>query len=115
MENERLDLTPLDPTLDQLSYERRVRRVMDAAAGELARRARANPFALLADWARPTLAAAAIVTIMAVGALALTEPSSGASEDVLLVEGLGLESSAADWLDDETEPTEMLVFAMERR
>lgn len=117
-EPERMDLSALDATADRLRYERLVRRIMDAAGPELARRAaEANPLALLADWARPTLAAAAVVGVVALGALTMTERSRAAAEAPGgVAEALGVPAPAADWLMEGREPTEDdLVLAMEGR
>ncbi|HUE77342.1 MAG TPA: hypothetical protein VMM83_05320 [Longimicrobiales bacterium] len=117
MDQERIDLSALDPTADRLGYERLVRRVMEAAAPELARRAAAgNPLALLAGWARPMLAAAAAIAVLAIGALAATERSGAVVETTgTVADALGLPAQAAEWLDEGREPTEYdLVLAMER-
>lgn len=116
MEPERLDLSPLDPAVDQLAFERLVGRILDAAAPELARRAReAGPLALLAGWARPTLAAAAVIATLALGALTALERTTVAPA-ASVVEALGLPAPAAEWLEDGREPTASdLVLAMERR
>lgn len=117
MEPDRVDLSPLDPENDQLAYERRIRRVMEAAAPELERRARAaRPLALVAAWARPTIAAAAVIIAVAAGALFATErqPDSFAEADSM-VEALGVPAPAAEWLEAGREPTASdLVLAMER-
>lgn len=118
MDQERMDLSALDPTADRLGYERLVRRVMDAAAPELARRAAAsNPLALLAGWARPMLATAAAVAALAVGALAATDrPGAGVETAGTFANALGLPAQPAEWLDEGREPTEYdLVLALERR
>lgn len=114
---EPIDLSPLDPTADRVGYERLVRRIMAAAAPELARRAAsANPLALLAAWARPTLAAAAVIAAGAAGALALTDRVRAPVEDAgTVADALGLPAEAADWLTDGRAPTESdLIVAMER-
>lgn len=122
MEPERMDLGPLDVAEDQLAYERLIRRVMDAAAPELARRARAtSPLALVAGWARPTLSAAAIIAVLSAGALLATDRGidrTAAAPDgsESAVDALGIPDPAADWLQDEREPSASdLVLAMERR
>ena len=115
MEPERIDLGPLDPRRDALAYERLVRRVMDAAGPELERRARAaGPLAVVAVWARPTLAAAAVVAVLAAGALLSTDRHTPEPWPDT-VEALGVPAPAADWLLDEREPEASdLVLAMER-
>lgn len=117
MENGRLDLSPLDPTEDRLGYERLVRRIMDAAAPELRRRAAGgNPLAILAAWARPTLAAAAVIALVAIGALVATDRVGAAEDEASVAEALGLPTEAAGWLSDGRAPTEEdLILAMERR
>lgn len=116
MKPDRVDLSPLDLAADQLRYERLVRRVMDAAAPELARRARrAGPLALVAGWARPTLAAAAIITAIALGALAAIE-RNGVQPSGSMADALGVPAPAAEWLEDGREPTASdLVLALESR
>lgn len=118
MEPERIDLSPLDPAADQLAFERVVRRVMDAAAPELARRAgKTGPLVLVAGWARPTLAAAAVVAVLAAGALLATdrEPVVGPASE-LAVDALGVPVPASQWLEAGREPNSGdLVLAMERR
>jgi hypothetical protein len=117
MERERLDLSPLDPAADQLAYERRVRRVLEAAAPELERRRTLRtPLALLGGWARPVLVAAALVAVVAGGVLVATERAGSGVAPVQAAETLGVPSPAADWLAEGREPTRSdLVLAMERR
>ncbi len=116
MEPERIDLSPLDLTADQLAYERLVRRIMDAAAPELARRT-TGPLALVAGWARPTLVAASIVALLAAGALLSTDrDASSASAPTAVVDALGVPVPASQWLEVGREPDAGdLVLAMERR
>lgn len=118
MEPERIDLGPLDPTADQLAYERWVRRIMDAAAPELARRAsETGTLGLVAGWARPTLAAASIIAALAAGALLTTERTAPLISDApTALEALGVPAPAAEWLEDGREPDASdLVLAMERQ
>lgn len=116
MEPDRIDLSPLDPADDMIAYERLIRRVMDEAAPELARRARdASPLALVVGWARPTLAAAAMIAAFAAGALVLTDRADGGTS-ATVVDALGVPAPAADWLETGRDPDEAdLVLAMERR
>lgn len=116
MEPQRVDLSPLDPRVDQLRYERLIRRILGAAEPELARRARqAGPLALVAGWARPTLAAAAIIAAVALGAL-LAHERARTQPTEFMVDALGVPAPAADWLTEGREPTASdLVLAMERR
>lgn len=118
MEPERIDLSPLDLAADQLAYERLVRRVMDASAPELARRAASSgPLMLVAGWARPTLVAASIVAILAAGALLSTDrESTDPAAPEMVVDALGVPVPASQWLEAGREPDAGdLVLAMERR
>lgn len=118
MEREQIDLSPLDLEADQLAYERLVRRIMDASAPELARRAaRSGPLMLVAGWARPTLVVAAIVAILAAGALVATDRESKESTSPeMVVDALGVPVPASRWLEVGREPDAGdLVLAMERR
>lgn len=116
MEPRRVDLSPLDPAVDRLRYERLIRRILGAAEPELVRRARqASPLILVVGWARPTLAAAAIIAAMALGALVATDRGRPQPAD-LVVDALGVPTPAAEWLEDGREPTASdLVLAMENR
>lgn len=116
MDTERMDLSPLDPAGDRLRYERLVRRILDAADPELARRAReAGTIVLLAGWARPAVAAAAVIAAIALGGLSAIE-RDGAPPTDSMVEALGVPEPAAEWLEDGREPDAYdLVLAMERR
>lgn len=117
MEPERIDLSPLDPAADQLAYERLVRRILDAAAPELARRAgQLDALDLVAGWARPTLVAASIVAALAAGALFATDRADSATGSGSVVEALGVPSPAAEWLESGREPDAGdVVLAMERQ
>lgn len=117
MEEQRVDLWALDPASGELRYERLVRGVLAAAEPELARRARAQtPLTLLGMWARPMLAAAAVVAVLAGSVLFTLERGEAAEASDSLTEGLGIPEPAAEWLTENREPTRAdLVLAMERR
>lgn len=116
METERVDLSPLDPTMDRLRYERLVRRILDAADPELERRAAAaGPLALVVGWARPTLAAAAVIAAIALGVLVATD-RGGVEPMDFMADAFGVPAPAAEWIADGRGPTASdLVLAMERR
>lgn len=117
MEPERVDLSALDAMSDRLHFQRLVRRVMTAAGPELERRAASQTtLALLGVWARPMLAAAAVVAVLAGGVLVATDRGHGAEQPAMIVDALGVPTPAADWLAEGREPTKAdLVVAMERR
>ncbi len=104
MEPERMDLTPL--SLRGEALEQRVRAIMRAAAPELARRAdRDGVLVVLGQWLRPVLAAAAVVGLLATGALlrGLGEAPAGVNGSV--VHELGVAEPALQWIDEERAPT----------
>ncbi|MFW5947693.1 MAG: hypothetical protein ACOCUW_04300, partial [Gemmatimonadota bacterium] len=107
---------PLDPAMDQLRYERLIRRVLEAAAPELTRRAReAGPLALVAGWARPALTVAAVITALAIGVLSAVDRSASAAAGSV-ADALGVPAPASEWIEDGREPTAAdLVVAMEQR
>lgn len=116
METERVDLSALDPTRDRIGYERLVRRILEAAAPELARRrATANPLVQLAAWARPALAAAAVIALVALGTLAVTTRYETVQDPAgSIADALGVPAPAADWLTEGRAPTTGdLVLAVE--
>jgi hypothetical protein len=117
MDRQPVDLTALDAMSDRLRFERAVRRVMTAAMPELERRAAAYaPVALLGAWARPMLAAAAVVAVIAGSVLVLTERAVMDHRPLVTAEDLGVPAPAAEWLAEGREPTKAdLVLAMERR
>ena len=115
MEPERVDLGPLDPERDQLAYERFVRRVLAAAAPELERRATAaGPLALLAGWARPTVAAAAAIAVVALAALLATDRPDAAPDRLGAGGPPGLPAPVTEWLEAGRAPTATdVVLALE--
>jgi len=91
MDPERLDLSPLG--LDDLRRARMARAVMARVQLGVAR----TPLAELAAWARPTLAAAAVIAAVSLGALAW--PAAGTVErntPLTIADGLRIPEPAAD-------------------
>jgi hypothetical protein len=94
MDPERLDLSPLG--LDDLRRARMARAVMARAQLGGAR----TPLAELAAWARPTLAAAAVIAAVSLGALAWPggrgASATVASTPLTIADGLRIPEPAAD-------------------
>lgn len=65
MNDEKLDLTPLDPASDPLRWERRIRQVAARSAEGAARRRPGALSVQLAAWLRPALACAAAAALVA--------------------------------------------------
>ncbi len=99
MEPDPIDLTPL--ALPDLRRERMVRAVLARAQTPAVR----SPLGVLAGWARPTLAAAAVVAAVSLGALAWpgTPPEPA---PLTIADGLRLPEPAADWIAEDRSPTE---------
>jgi hypothetical protein len=96
MDPERIDLSPLG--LDDLRRARMARAVMARAQIATPR----TPLGELAGWARPTLAAAAVIAAVSLGALAW--PSAGAAErnaPLTIADGLRIPEPAADLIVEE--------------
>jgi hypothetical protein len=100
MEPERIDLSPLG--LDDLRRERIARAVLSRA--QLGVR---TPLAVLAGWARPTLAAAAVIAAVSLGALAWPGgPAEPAGSPMTIADGLRIPEPAADLIAEDRGVTE---------
>jgi len=109
MDRDRIDLTALDTLSDARRFEQLVNAITRMAAPELARRrAQVGPILLLAHWARPLLAAAAVVATLSIGTLTLSEPVAG-TEDVValpgIAEALEVPAPAVDWINEARAPS----------
>jgi hypothetical protein len=111
--DERLDLTALEP--DEAQRGLLVAAVMLRAGGELSRRAAedVSPIAVLSDWMRPALAAAAVAAVVFMSVLtqrelAHVEPGSG------LTDALAVPAPVNEWLISDRSPTVAdLLIAMD--
>lgn len=100
MTDERVDLSPLDPTADRAAYELAVGQIMNAATLPLARRrARYTAMGQVSRWWRPMLAAAAAVVLAAVGVLTQVETATAAAAPASTVaEAIGIPASVEAWM-----------------
>ena len=108
MDEGRLDLTPLDPTLDPVRWERMIAAIMSSVQPELdRRRALASPVLVLAAWMRPALSVAASVLIVSLGALAFVKERSPRPHNAapLVAATLGLPRTVAEWVVENRRPT----------
>jgi len=113
MDDDRVDLRPLDPTRDADRFARTVGRIMAGAApGLVRRRARVTPFGTVVRWWRPTLALAAALTLAAVGVLVEVQDTAVATEPQTagVAEALGIPTAMSPWLTSEGPPTAAQVF-----
>lgn len=101
MEPDPIDCSPL--ALPDLRRERMVRAVL--ARAQLSPPVR-SPLGVLAGWARPTLAAAAVVAAVSIGALARPDARQAQPAPLTIADGLRLPEPAADWIAENRAPTE---------
>jgi hypothetical protein len=101
MEPDPIDLSPLG--LNDLRRERMVRAVLARAQTSPPVR---TPLGVLAGWARPTLAAAAVVAAISLGALAWPGARQVQPAPLTVADGLRLPEPAADWIAENRSPTE---------
>ncbi len=100
MEPRPIDLSQL--ALPDLRRERMVRAVLARAQTAAAR----GPLGVLAGWARPTLAAAAVVASVSLGALAWPAARPESAQPLTVADGLRIPQPAADWIVEDRAPTE---------
>ena len=113
MTDDRQDLTSLD-----LTPERRAAltaAILERTEPILARRRAARgPVVVLADWLRPALAAAAVVALIALGALLAARPSTAEATAPSTAEALGLTAPMVAWAEAGRTPSlEELVVSLE--
>jgi hypothetical protein len=110
---------PLDPTRDPERWEAMVQGIVDRAAPILAGYAARGPAEWLATWVRPTLAAAAVVAALAIGALVAGGRGAVAGSEAAAIglgDALGYPAPVSAWVSTGQPPTiEELVLAMEER
>ena len=107
MDPHRLDLSAIDPLADPERHERLVRTITQRARPVLARRAaESSPIALLASWARPMLATAAVLVILSTTVLTQTRDARGSFvPDAVIVDALHIPDPVAEWLTEDRSPT----------
>ncbi|UCG87698.1 MAG: hypothetical protein JSW71_03880 [Gemmatimonadota bacterium] len=112
MDEDRIDLSSLDPTGDRERFERAIQSIQAVAQPELlSRRQRSNPLAQLVQLRKPMLAAASLAAIISAGVLLRVRiPETSASTDVV-AEALGVPSVLAIGVRQERVPTLSELFA----
>ena len=94
-----IDLSPL--ALPDLRRERMVRAVLARAQTAAVR----GPLGVLAGWARPTLAAAAVIASVSLGALAWPAAQQETAQPLTIADAL-MPQPAADWIAEDRAPSE---------
>jgi hypothetical protein len=97
MEQERLDLSALDPCGDAVHWESMIAAIMGRAGPELSLRSEQGVVSVLGKWAWPLLAAASLVALLSGGALTLLRPSDATGG---VVQALRLEEPVSLWLEE---------------
>jgi len=117
MERERLNLSPLDPAADPERWEGLIRSIRRRAEPELARRAAARSvLAVIGSFARPAMAAAAVLAAISTGVIAFSvngrEPEL--YDGPVVEEALRLTAPVSNWLIEARAPSVYdLVLAIE--
>lgn len=106
-----VDFGPLDPYADSARRDRAVAAVLARASWALQRRPQRGPVAVLEDWFRPALAAAALVAGVSLAVHALPGPSPRAGTVAAaplagVPEALGLGEPLPTLAVEETRPTQ---------
>ena len=115
MSDERLDLSPLDPTADQERFDRIAASIARRAAPALAARRR-NFWEGFATLRGPVLAAAAVLLVVSVVVIARTDTRRSSETGTVastessqsLIEAAGVPSSIAQWGDTAPAPGDIL-------
>jgi len=111
MNDDRVDLSPLDPTADRADFERIVDSILARATNELnARRERLNPIEQVVRWWRPVLTAATVATIISVGVLAGVRSPVSVEQTAGMAEAVGVPSMLARGIRDNAVPTAAELF-----
>src|SRR5688500_5184146 len=110
--DERVELSALELSVSE--REMLVASILSRAQPELARRAAdVNPILLLSQWARPALAAAAVLAAVCMSVLAQHDFARSVARTGL-AEALNVPSPAAEWVATDRAPTvDDLLLAME--
>jgi len=111
MDDDRIDLSELDPTRDEAHFDRLVGSIMERAADQLAeRRASSSPLMQLVQWRRPMLAAAAVLAMVSVGVLWRVQSPDLVEETTGVAEAIGVPSLLAQGIRTNEMPTAAELF-----
>jgi hypothetical protein len=106
MDPEPVDLSPL--ALPAHRRERLIGAVLARARVGVVQR---TPLSELAGWARPTLAAAAVVAALSLGLLTRTGPAAAEPLPLTVADALSIPGPASDWVAEDRPPTEEDLLA----
>jgi len=106
MKDDRIDLSPLDPSTDVRGFEDRIRRIMGRAEPLLVdRRRRAGIIGEITRWRRPMLMAAAVVALVASATLALVHTPEAEAIDLSVARAIGVPTTLAMWVSSDALPS----------
>jgi len=121
---DRIDLSALDPFVDPVRRDDFVAHTLERAALELARRRRyaadqargtgISIFTVMAGWARPALAAAALAVLVSGLALRLARPHAEVVAQAGVIEALALPTPVEEWVAEGRTPSRAdLILTLE--
>ncbi len=114
-DDERIDLSELDPTADAERFERIVGVIAERAAPELRRRQESyEGFGGVMRWSRPVLAAAAVIILVSVTALARKDSGLANAAEYGIAEAVGIPTALAELASLEAPSPEDLLAALGR-
>ena len=106
MDDNPIDLSPLDPAHNREDFEQRLRRIRTAAEPELSRcRARLTVWGILSAWRWPVAVSAAAVAVLALtfGTQSATEQRTTVQSDDLS-DALGMPALMTGWIATDSMP-----------
>ncbi len=111
MDEDRVDLSSLDPTQDRGTFEAAIASIQAAAApGLMSRRERNSPLAQLVQLRRPMLAAASVAVIVSAAVLMRVQIPETTNATDGIAEALGVPSVLALGVQNERVPTFSELF-----
>jgi hypothetical protein len=104
MDDDRLDLSPLEPDPEHL--DRAAKKVLARAQGALdgRRRVHGSMWGALPGWERPLLAAAAAAALLSIVVLLRVHPDQSRQQVATLSEVAGVPAPIAHWVDSGEPP-----------
>lgn len=107
MSDDRIDFSSVDPTKDEVHFEKLVSSIMRDAEAELGRRrGHLTVVAQVGTWWRPMLAAALVLIVVSLGVLWQLGGNGGAIQvESGIEESLGVPAQLASWIRSDDLPT----------
>lgn len=111
-DEDRLDLSPLDPLQDSARFESRLRSIRGAVSGELARRRlEQSVWGVLLRWKRPLLTTCVAAVVLCLFLLIRVQPDGTAPQQRSFAETIGVPTVLVPWIAADGDPTLDDLFA----